>query len=186
MLALPHIPTPPAIRWCISAETTLRLVKQNLVGEQVMDQWRFMMAVQTILLQREKSPLTRTLPLQWPVKCTLFSEQILIKKSTAPSLLAAAVTVVVLIHFALSDIITITEFASRRCYVTIQHKKYWVSKANYFLSGISSPWNLSNPIRWAVWKRAVYIALSSATGHYVCRFPPCAPHEGLLSCLRHG
>ena len=29
MLALPHIPTPPAIRWCISAETTLRLVKQN-------------------------------------------------------------------------------------------------------------------------------------------------------------
>jgi hypothetical protein len=41
-------------------------------------------------------------------------------KSTAPSLLAAAAQV----RFALSDIITITEFASRRCYVTIQHKKY--------------------------------------------------------------
>ena len=136
MLALPHIPEPPAIRRCLSAETTLRLVKQNLVGEQVMDQWRFMMAVQTILLQREKSALTRTLPQQWPEKCTLFSEQILIKKSTAPLLLAAAAGVKVLIHFALSDIITITEFAGRRFYVTIQHKKYWVSKANYFLSEV--------------------------------------------------
>jgi len=55
-----------------------------------MEQWRFMMAVQTILLQREKSALTRTLLQQWPEKCTLFSEQILIKKSTAPLLLAVA------------------------------------------------------------------------------------------------
>ena len=64
MLALPHTPTPPAIRWCISAETTLRLVKQNLVWEQVMEQCHTSLAVQPILLQREKSELTRTLPQQ--------------------------------------------------------------------------------------------------------------------------